>query len=203
MTKLFFDIETLPAETEKHEILKEIHKRKVEDKKKVPESFEEYLEATNFDGAFGRIACISYAVDDEPAKSLSGDEAQMLRDFWEVARNVQLFIGFNVMDFDLRFIYQRSIIFNVQPSVDLNFARYRNYPIFDLMHEWSKWNQQSKISLDVLAKALGLPSSKGGEVEGKNVAQAFLDGRIEEICLYCEKDVELTRKIYKKMIFEN
>lgn len=203
MTKLFFDIETLPAEEQKHEILREIHQKKVEDKKKVPESFEEYLEATNFDGAFGRIACISYAINDEPVKTLSGDEAKMLYDFWEVAKNVNLFVGFNVMDFDLRFIYQRSIIFNVQPTVDLNFARYRNYPIFDLMYEWSKWNQQSKISLDVLAKALGLPSSKGGEVEGKNVAQAFLDGKIDQICYYCEQDVELTRKIYKRMIFEN
>ena len=203
MIKLFFDIETLPAEEQKHEILREIHHKKVEDKKKVPESFEEYLEATNFDGAFGRIACISYAINDELVKTLFGDEAKMLQDFWEVAKTVQLFVGFNVMDFDLRFIYQRSIIFNVQPTVDLSFARYRNYPIFDLMYEWSKWNMQSKISLDVLAKALGLPSSKGGEVEGKNVAQAFLDGKIDKICYYCEQDVELTRKIYKRMIFES
>ncbi len=203
MTKLFFDIETLPAEMEKHEVLRAIHQKKVEDKKKVPENFEEYLKVTNLDGAFGRIACISYAVDDEPVKTLFGDEAKMLRDFWEVAKNVQLFVGFNVIDFDLRFIYQRSTILNVQPTVNLSFARYQHSPIFDLMYEWSKWNQQSKISLDVLAKALGFPSSKGGEVEGKNVAQAFLDGRIKEICYYCEQDVELTRKIYKRMIFEN
>lgn len=202
MNKLFFDIETLPAEAEKHEILKEIHRQKVEDGKKVPETFEEYLEATNFDGAFGRICCISFATNDDPVKTFSGDETIMLRDFWEVAKNVQLFIGFNIMDFDLRFIYQRSTILNVQPSVNLNFARYRNNPIYDIMHEWSKWNMQNKISLDVLAKALGLPSSKGGEVEGKNVAQVFLDGRIEDICRYCEKDVELTRKIYKRMIYE-
>lgn len=202
-TKLFFDIETLPAESEKHEILKEIHKRKVEDGKKVPESFEEYLETTNFDGAFGRIACISFAIDEDPVKTLSGDEAKILHDFWDIARNIQLFVGFNVMDFDLRFIYQRSVVLNVQPSITLSLAHYRNNPIYDLMHEWSKWNTQSRISLDVLAKALGFSSSKGGEVEGKDVAQAYLDGRIDEICRYCEKDVELTRKIYKRMNFEN
>ena len=44
-------------------------------------------------------------------------------------------------------------------------------------------------------------SSKEGNIEGKDVVQAFLDGRIEEICAYCRKDVELTQQIYRKMVF--
>jgi len=103
----------------------------------------------------------------------------------------------------LRFIYQRSVILGVKPSKDLNFARYRNFPIYDIMCEWSKWNLQNKISLHALSKVLGIPSPKEGEIEGKDVAKAYQDGRIKEICQYCEKDVETTRKIYKKMIFEN
>jgi predicted PolB exonuclease-like 3'-5' exonuclease len=71
------------------------------------------------------------------------------------------------------------------------------------MREWTKWNTQAYINLDTLAKALGFPSSKGGKVEGKNVAKAFEDGRIKEICEYCEKDVEVTRKIYRRMVFED
>lgn len=102
----------------------------------------------------------------------------------------------------MRFIYQRSIILGVKPTKDLSFARYRNNPIYDVMWEWCKWDYQHKISLDALAKALGLPSSKSGKVEGKNVAKAYEEGRIEEICRYCKKDVELTRKIYKRMTFE-
>ncbi len=202
MTKLFLDIETIPAEAEKHEILKKMHKKRLEDGRRVPESFEEYLGSTNFDGAFGRIACISFALEDNLVQSLSGDEKKMLQDFWAIAKTATLFVGFNVMDFDLRFIYQRSVVLNVRPTQDLSFARYRNSPIFDLMYEWSKWNMQAKISLDSLAHALGLPSSKGGEIEGKNVAQAFEDGRIAEICRYCEADVELTRKIYRRIIFD-
>lgn len=202
MNKLYFDIETLPAEEEKKEILQEIHRKKIEDGKKCPTTFEEFLEQTGLDGAFGRIACIGYAMNEDPAETFSGDEKEMLKNFWSLAEYTDLFIGFNNMDFDLRFIYQRSIILGVKPTKDLNFARYRNSPIYDVMHEWNKWNMQSKISLDILAKALGLPTSKGGEVEGKNVFKAFEKGRIKEVCKYCEKDVELTRKIYKRMIFQ-
>lgn len=202
MKKLFFDIETLPAEKEKHEILREIHKRKML-KSKEPKTFEEFVEETGLDGAFGRICCISYAINDEPVKTISGDEKNMLKDFWEIAADINLFIGFNIMDFDFKFIFQRSVILGIKPTrLDLNFAKYRNFPIYDIIYEWSKWAYRSKVSLDTLAKALGLPSSKGGAIEGKNVAKAYEEGKIKEICKYCEADVELTRKIYKRMLFE-
>ena len=201
MRKLFLDIETVPAGEEKHELLRQIHRKRLQDGKKVG-SFAEYLEATSFDGSFGSIVCLSYAIDNNDAKSLHGDEKEILKSFWEIARNIDLFIGFNIMDFDLRFIYQRSIILGVRPTQWLNFARYRNNPIYDVMYEWSKWNTYSKISLHALSKALGLPSPKEGKIEGKDVAKAFLDGRIKEICQYCQKDVEVTRQIYQKMTFE-
>lgn len=200
--KLYLDIETIPAPDEMTDILKDIYKRKKKNKY-TPRTFEEFVESTGLDGSYGRIACISYALDDEPVKTLSGDEKKLLVDFWNFAKDANLFIGFNLMDFDLRFIYQRSIILGIKPSRDLNFARYRNNPIYDIMWEWNKWNFQNKISLHALSKVLGIPSSKEGEIEGKDVAKAYKAGRIKDICEYCERDVEVTRKIYKKMIFEN
>lgn len=202
MNKLFLDIETLPAAKEAHVVLQEIHDKKVRDGKTVP-PFVEYVEKTTFDGAFGRICCISYGINYGKLITLSGDEKKILQEFWQVAKNIDLFVGFNIIDFDMRFIYQRSVIWGVKPTKELSFARYRSFPMYDIMYEWSKWNMQDKISLDTLAKALGLPSSKGGAIEGKDVAKAFEDGRIKEICEYCEKDVELTRKLYKKITFEN
>ena len=200
MNKLFFDIETVPAEEEKHYILKSIHQRKIENGKKVPE-LDEFLSHTTFDGAFGRIICLSYAINDGDTASLSGQEDDILKKFWDIAKSVSLFVGFNVIDFDLRFIYQRSVVLKVKPTRYLNFARYRSDPIYDVMKEWSKWNMSENISLDSLSLALGIPSPKNGEVEGKNIAQAFKDGRIKEICEYCEKDVDVTRQIYKRMNF--
>ena len=198
---LFFDIETIPAEEAKHEILQQIHAKKLKDGKKVTEEFKEYLLSTSFDGAFGRIVCIGFATDDDPAEVLQGEEREMLTKFWQIAKDARLFIGFNNMDFDLRFIYQRSVINQVPPTQNLSFARYRHDPIFDIMWEWRKWAREPSVSLDTLAKALGIPSSKDGGIEGKDVWKAYQDGRLKEICDYCKRDVEVTRAIYQKMTF--
>ena len=160
MIKLFFDIETLPAAKEVHVVLQEIYDKRKNDGKKVKE-FIEFVEDTSFDGAFGRICCISYGINDDTLKTICGEEKEMLIEFWKIAKNIDLFDGFNIIDFDMRFILQRSVIWGVKPTKELSFARYRSFPMFDLMYEWSKWNTQDKISLDTLAKALGLPSSKG------------------------------------------
>lgn len=198
MNKLFLDIETLPADESSHEKLKYLHGKK---KKKDTEDFEQYLLGTSFDGAFGRILCIGYAINNEPTAILynENNEKETLRQFWEIARNADLFIGHNVMDFDLRFIYQRSIINQVLPSKDLIFARYRNFPIFDTMKEWVKWSNNN-VGLEYLALALGIPSPKDG-IDGSQVFDFYQKGKVNDILEYCKRDVETTRAVYKKIAF--
>lgn len=203
MNKLFFDIETIPVEKNRHGILREIHQKKIDDGKKIDGDVEKFIEETSFNGAFGRIACISYAINNGSVSTLSGDEKKILQNFWEIVKNVNLFVGFNIIDFDMRFIYQRSMILGIKPTQDLSFAKYRNFPMYDVLYEWIKWGYPKKGTLHELAIAFGFESSKTGEIEGKEVAKAYEDGRINEICKYCEKDVEVTRKIYYKMTFED
>lgn len=207
--KLFLDIETLPADDSSRDALQYLYQRKLEKKQKrnseggsefCVEDFEQFLLGTSFDGSFGRIICICYAVNDEPVQALSGDESQMLVDFWKLAQTTGQFIGHNVIDFDLRFIYQRSIINGVKPSVDLNFARYRNYPMFDTMKEWTKWGQNN-IGLEHIALALGLPTPKEG-IDGSEVFNFYKAGKEKEIIEYCKRDVETTRAVYKRMTFQ-
>ena len=124
----------------------------------------------------------------------------MIKNFWEIARSVNLFIGFNAIDFDLRFLVQRSMLLGVKP-VDISFERYSSSPVYDVMWEWTRWSSGYKISLDDLAKAFDMPSSKG-ELDGSRVHEYYKKGKIKEITEYCGADVDLTRKIYKKMIFE-
>lgn len=205
MNKLFFDIESVPVEKEKHPLMKELYDEMFEhyeEEGRTPVKYEDFLSRTCFDGAFGRIACISYAMNDDAVQSLHGDEKELLKDFWKKAKDAHMFIGFNILGFDIRMLYQRSIIHGIKPSVEIPIARYRSFPVYDIYFEWSKWDAKPNISLHRLAIALGIPSSKGGEVEGKNLAKAFEDGKIEKICAYCEKDVEVTRAIYKRMTFE-
>jgi hypothetical protein len=202
MQKLFLDIETLPAGEECRENLKILFDKQ----KKKPKGFtdfEKYLALTSFDGCFGQVLCIGYACNDEESRVLCNDknEKETLRQFWELAEGADLFIGHNVMDFDLRFIYQRSSVLNVRPTRDLSFARYRNMPIFDTMKEWSKWANES-IGLERLAFALGIPSPKKG-IDGSQVYDFYKKGKLNEIIEYCKRDVDTTREVYKRIVFEN
>jgi len=200
MVNLFFDIETIPSADEHKETHLEILRKKNKGR-----DDEDLHRSTSFEGTFGRICCIAVIkeLDGKETKReiFSGDEKKILTDFWKISSDVNRFIGHNIWEFDLPFIYQRSIINGVKPRMDISFARYRNTPIYDTMKEWSLWSFEKNQKLDTLAKVLDLPTSKD-EMDGSMVWDYFQDGRIEEICKYCMKDVELTRKVYKKMVFE-
>ena len=96
MKKLYLDIETIPVSEEFHNDLRLLH-----DKKKRNEDFEQFLRQTAFDGSFGIIVCIGYAIDDGEVNVLHDKEEKiMLEKFWEIAKDVNLFIGHNIMDFE-------------------------------------------------------------------------------------------------------
>lgn len=214
MIKLFFDIETIPCDDEGKQIYFEILKARAEKKQKKLKTGKEIIESeedqdelyrkTALDGTHGRICSIGIIKEDNTGiitqEVLHGEEKDILEKFWALVKDVNLFIGHNVFGFDFPFIYQRSIINGIKPR-ELSFARYRSEPIFDTMQEWSKWSFGNSKSLDTLARVLGLPTSKD-EMDGSMVWDYFKDGRVEEINKYCMKDVELTRKVYYKMTFQ-
>jgi predicted PolB exonuclease-like 3'-5' exonuclease len=133
------------------------------------------------------------------------DEERTLKGFWRLFNDFNqerdLIIGHNIFEFDLSFLFKRSIIHRVQPPVKLSFARYRSRPIYDTMCEWNQWSWKGRVSLDQLAKALGLCSSKEDGIDGSRVYDYFCAGCHEEIAAYCMRDVELTRAIYYRMNF--
>jgi len=206
---IFLDIETIPAEeSNKKAALDLILKKKQRYGKEVDlgkENMEQLYRDTAISGDFGRIFCIGYALEDGQVQIISGEEKKILEEWWKVAAKGDCFIGHNIMEFDLRFIYKRSIVNRIKPSakhLNLYFARYRNFPIFDTMREWEKWSN-SYITLDALAKALQLPSSKDGGIKGSQVFDFFLAGKYKEIYEYCKRDVELVRQVYNRMLFKD
>ncbi len=218
MKKLFFDIETIPAAEDSKTALQYLYDRKKLKNPDLEESFEDFYLKTSFDGAFGRVACIAYAVNDDAIRVISDKdgEKKALEDFWFVAAQCDQFIGHNIMDFDLRFLLQRSIILGVQPTWTrfqelgkkpwemgkyLSFARYNNLPIFDTMMEWSNWGGQ-KSGLEHVALAMGIPTPKDG-IDGSEVWKFYQAGKIDEICEYCKRDVDVTRAVYRRMTFAN
>ncbi len=196
MKRLFLDIETLPAPEATADLVRGQFKKNPDRSA----TFEEFLRRTSLNPNFGQIFCIGYAFDDKPAVLLQGQEAKQLQKFWQLAADVDLFIGHSILEFDLPFIIKRSMVHRVKPTRTLSFARYHAEPIYDTKKEWDSWANVPATSLDMLAKILGYESSKQG-IDGSQVYDFWLSGRHQEIYDYCKRDVELTRKIYRRLNF--
>ena len=194
MKILFFDIETVPTEQSLQ------HSGLLEAQMQLDEA--EIIKRLSLSAATARILCLAYALEppaDFPVAVLGGDEREILQSFWKLATETNLFVGHNVLDFDLRFIHQRSMIHQIKPSRELPFARFRSAPIFDTMHEWSKWGREH-VSLDLLARALGIPSPKEC-LDGSRVYPYYRAGKLAEICEYCKCDVDTVRQVYRRLTF--
>ena len=212
MIRLFLDIETLPAdESLRQQIEADIAppgnisrperiEQWIQDER--PQEVEKRYRSTALRGHAGRILCIGYVMETQQGLTegvLKGDEADILRGFWALAKEADLFVGFNVLDFDLKFIVQRSIILGVRPGIDLSCNRFRNEQVYDVMVEWDMGGRE-RISLDNLARSMGIQSPKG-DIDGSQVYDYYLAGRLSEIYEYCLRDVRATAEIYRRMNF--
>jgi predicted PolB exonuclease-like 3'-5' exonuclease len=66
----------------------------------------------------------------------------------------------------------------------------------DLMDLLAKFTPRANAPLDALAKLCGFPGKMG--MDGGQVWQGFLDGKIKEIRDYCETDVVNTYLLYSR-----
>jgi len=202
---IVLDIETLPADASKYKKLTYLYgkKEKEEGFKKKNPTLEDFITHTSFDGSYGRVLCICYSLDGGPVQTIynGDDEKKNLEDFWKVCETVFMFVGHNIIDFDMRFLVQRSIILGVKPDLPpkFSFAKYRTDSMFDTMKQWTQWGSESK-SLEHVALALDLPTPKDG-IDGSQVNAFHLAGKDKEICDYCVRDVETTVEVYKRMNF--
>lgn len=180
---------------------------------------EEEFRNTALDANLGRILCIGYSEQNEfgaitnhgcfgwreETVDFEANEQIILAEFWQFLRGFNtsrdLIIGHKILDFDLPFIIQRSIINSVRPTVEFYFGKYREAPIFDTMRVWDCWKWSGATSLEKLAFALRLENPKADGINGKNLYDAFLDERFEEIYQYCMRDVKVTRNVWRKMNF--
>ncbi len=194
MKIFFFDIETVPTE-------QSLRDSGVLEAQLLLDQAE-IIKKLSLSAATAKILCLAYAVEppaDSPLQVLDGEEKAIIQNFWKLAMDVNLFVGHNILDFDLRFIWQRSIIHQIKPPREIPFARFRNNPVYDTMHEWSKWGREL-VSLDKLAKALGIPSPKAN-IDGSQVYPYYRAGKIAEVIEYCKNDVETARRVYRRLTF--
>lgn len=219
MTRLYLDIETIPAQSQDVRdriaqsvkppaVMKKAETIEAWERDQKPEAVKEAISRTALNGAYGHICCIGWAIDDEEAQTVSihhaDDEIDILVNFFDLVskegRKTRLLmqpVGHNVINFDLRFIWQRSIALGVRAPVWLpRDPKPWGGEAFDTMTAWA--GARDTISMDNLCAALGLPGK--GDIDGSMIGQMFDEGRFEEIAEYCRADVERTRAIHRKMM---
>jgi 3'-5' exonuclease len=223
--RLFIDVETLPPPEEARGSINPALAYKLENRHCAPEPeavagcTEDQYRRLALHAEYGRVLSIGMIVEQDGKVVCRGvlgreresmrfhlDEARTLRGFWNQFRGFDercdLVIGHNVYDFDLPFLYKRSVIQRVRPSVRLSFVRYRSRPVFDTMKEWELWAWRPGIKLEELAEVLRLGMTKTEGMDGSCIYDRFLEGCHQEIADYCLRDVELTRAIYYRLTFE-
>ncbi len=131
-------------------------------------------------------------------------EKSMLEAFWGGIGEYDECITFNGRGFDIPYIIARSGINNVHVTRDLMSNRFNNKSWGGMLHT-DLYDQlryygsvQRAGSLHLWTQAMGIESPKGGSIAGKEVGQAFRDGRGFEIAQYNARDLIATAELYKR-----
>jgi predicted PolB exonuclease-like 3'-5' exonuclease len=106
-------------------------------------------------------------------------------------------VTFNGNTFDLPVLRYRAMIHAVAaPGLTARpyFNRYTEDAL-DLCDVLSSFAPHTKASLNELSRIMGLPG-KPDSIDGAEVEQYFLDGKIKEIADYCETDVVNTYRVW-------
>jgi hypothetical protein len=230
--RIFLDIESVPPPQEWRSIIRPETVRKLcrkssfalaAEQKEEPEEqqscTEEQFRQLALHAEYGRVLAIGMIVEQDwhvthcgllgrerSSRRFHLDEARTLRSFWKMLGDFNpgrdLIVGHNIMDFDLPFLYKRSRINRIHPSVLLSFARYRSSPIYDTMREWAHWNpRDAYVSLAELAEILKVGITKTEGMEGSRIYDQFLAGHHEQIAEYCMRDVQMARAVFYRMVF--
>ena len=219
---IYFDIETIPTQSEhlKNHIQTNLtppanYKKQETIDAWIEENRDLAYRKTALNGGFGQIVCIGYAINDNDVRTIYFDdwatsESDILKTFFNEliecyrpsADITPHFIGHNIENFDLRFIYQRAIVLGIKPPsfLPLNSKSYNNMYIFDTMTEWA--GKRNYVSLNEVCLSLGIPT-KGDEIDGSKVWDFVQAGELKRVAEYCADDVEKVRAIHKRIAFQD
>lgn len=212
---IFFDIETLPCDDPV--LIEEIGKTiTAPGNFKKQESIDEWMvlnkgielqrlvSKTSFDGMYGRIACIAWALDDLEVLSTSNDmsESDVIEEFYTFLNegHDKIFCGHNLHGFDLPFLKHRSIVLGIKPPrylLEAMNAKSWDQCIQDTMLMWCP-DRDKRVSMSKLCRALGIEDK--GDMDGSKVAETWVTDP-DKVIDYCKADVERTRQIYKRLTF--
>lgn len=217
---LFLDIETVsqhPSFTELPEDWKQLWSRKAEGlirSNREDQSVESIYERAAIFAEFGKIICISCGVihgsgDNKVlvVKSFYGDdEKKILGSFCDMLSKwtpgTQKYLcAHNGKDFDFPYLSRRMVINNECIPELLNISGKRPWELnyIDTMEMWRFGEYRNFTSLNLLAHALNIPTSKD-DIDGSMVGSVYWNEKnLDRIVHYCQKDVVTMAQVYLRL----
>lgn len=154
------------------------------------------------DAMTGRVVCIGMLIDDGTCASeilfADEDERRLITEFWRSVAPSDVLVGHNVLDFDLRFLLQRSWILGIKPSRKVDTRKYYSGDFIDTLQLWTNWGNKKGVTLDALGFVLGCGVKTGN---GTNVAQWWAERDLQAITAYCRQDVRLAYRVFCRLTY--
>ena len=175
---------------------------------------------------FGKIICISvskrkYMGKDVPYQTTNitfqnDDEGEMLRAFAKYLETdtnqkargsinvVKYIFGANLRGFDNAFWWRKFLMHGIHPPsiiYQLGRAKWDDMTIDIIQDVWKLggFTNVGDCTFEAICLSLGVDSPKNGDVSGKDVGMAYYEGRIDQICTYCEADVAALVQCWDKL----
>ena len=217
MSTLYLDIETIPSQDRKPD------PSLVEPpgNYKNPDTIRAYQEAKadevyrklSLNPLWAQTIVISAAYGDGAIKAIyDKEEEQVFWGFEKYLNNLSLepkstkdlikqspdtwtLVGYNIKEFDIPILFLRAKKYKCHTISKLlsGLSRY-DRRIDDVMTMALPTMGKQYVKMDELCKFFGIEGK--GDIDGSKVYDYFLEGRLDEIAQYCQKDVERTRELY-------
>lgn len=168
---------------------------------------EAYLENAGIISTYGKIVCISFGYINSDKNSISSfcgdDEKEIVEKFNNLLKRIELknfnLSGFRINHFDIPWILHKLHKYSIEPAniIYLYDKKPWDMRITDISDDWrSKFAWA--FSFDEVAYELNIKSPKD-KVSGSDVHSLYWSGKIENIKEYCEKDIEASIEVSKKI----
>ena len=205
------DYETFLLEDERGAKLFESKYKKLGWEEKYSSIDEAYLENAGIVSTYGKIVCISFGfIDNSGVSKISsfyGDnEEEIVNNFNELLKKIEKknfsLSGFRVNYFDIPWVLHKLHKYGIEPAAIIYLYDKKPWDVrvVDMADDW-KQKFAWAFSFDELCYELGVVSPKD-IINGSDVHKYYWSGRVEDIKTYCEKDVnssiEVSKKIYRK-----
>jgi predicted PolB exonuclease-like 3'-5' exonuclease len=169
-----------------------------------------YLDNAGIISTYGRIVCISFGFLDNGVNKIrsfyGADEKDIVEKFNNLLKKIETknfnLSGFRIVYFDLPWILHKLHKYGIEPAniIYMYDKKPWDMRITDISDDW-KQKFAWAFSFNEVVYELGLESPKV-MMDGSQVHHHYWNGRIEDIKTYCEKDVEVSIEVSKK-IYKN